>query len=113
MLSSTKNVFGKRSMYAITLIHLSSSLSCRCRVFNMETCQTIAGHGTATSHVPELILNVFTTMLGVRVARLLSYLLPKQPEFYGRQVITLHNQRDFMYFRRHRYVFNALFSASF
>jgi len=32
-------------------------------------------------------------------------LLPKQPEFKGRQVVTLHNQRDFIFFRRHRYVF--------
>jgi ribosome production factor 1 len=26
------------------------------------------------------------------------------PEFQGRQVVTLHNQRDFLFFRRHRYV---------
>jgi len=32
-------------------------------------------------------------------------MLPKQPEFEGRQVVTLHNQRDFIFFRRHRYVF--------
>lgn len=27
------------------------------------------------------------------------------PEFQGRQVVTLHNQRDFLFFRRHRYAF--------
>ncbi|KAJ2285595.1 Ribosome production factor 1, partial [Coemansia sp. RSA 2706] len=27
------------------------------------------------------------------------------PEFQGRQVATFHNQRDFIFFRRHRYVF--------
>lgn len=27
------------------------------------------------------------------------------PEFQGRQVCTFHNQRDFIFFRRHRYVF--------
>lgn len=26
------------------------------------------------------------------------------PEFEGRQVVTLHNQRDFLFFRRHRWV---------
>lgn len=26
------------------------------------------------------------------------------PEFQGRQVVTLHNQRDFLFFRRHRFV---------
>ena len=30
-------------------------------------------------------------------------LFPPLPEFQGRQVVTLHNQRDFLFFRRHRY----------
>ncbi|KAJ3381896.1 Ribosome production factor 1 [Entophlyctis sp. JEL0112] len=29
----------------------------------------------------------------------------KTPEFQGRQVATFHNQRDFIFFRRHRYIF--------
>ena len=29
---------------------------------------------------------------------------PQLPEFQGRQVVTLHNQRDFLFFRRHRCV---------
>lgn len=29
---------------------------------------------------------------------------PQLPEFEGRQVVTLHNQRDFIFFRRHRCV---------
>jgi ribosome production factor 1 len=32
-------------------------------------------------------------------------LFPPQPELAGRQVVTLHNQRDYIFFRRHRYVF--------
>jgi ribosome production factor 1 len=32
-------------------------------------------------------------------------LFPPQPEFIGRQVVTLHNQRDYIFVRRHRYVF--------
>jgi ribosome production factor 1 len=95
----------RKKIDAITLIHLPSGPSCRFRVSSVETCQKIAGHGNATSHLPELILNNFTTMLGVRVARFFHCLLPKQPEFHGRQVVTLHNQRDFIFFRRHRYVF--------
>jgi ribosome production factor 1 len=95
----------RKKIDAITLIHLPSGPSCRFRVSSVETCQKISGHGNATSHLPELILNNFTTMLGVRVARFFHCLLPKQPEFHGRQVVTLHNQRDFIFFRRHRYVF--------
>jgi ribosome production factor 1 len=30
-------------------------------------------------------------------------LFPQQPEFLGRQVVTFHNQRDFIFFRQHRY----------
>lgn len=95
----------RKKIDAITLIHLPSGPSCRFRVSSVQTCQKIAGHGNATSHIPELILNNFTTRLGVRVARFFHCLLPKQPEFQGRQVVTLHNQRDFIFFRRHRYVF--------
>jgi len=29
------------------------------------------------------------------------------PQFQGRQVVTLHNQRDFLFFRRHRYAFRS------
>jgi len=34
-------------------------------------------------------------------------LFPPLPEFQGRQVVTLHNQRDFLFFRRHRYAFRS------
>jgi len=95
----------RKKIDAITLIHLPSGPSCRFRVSSVQTCQSITGHGNATTHLPELILNNFTTRLGVRVARFFQCLLPKQPQFHGRQVVTLHNQRDFIFFRRHRYVF--------
>jgi ribosome production factor 1 len=95
----------RKKIDAITLIHLPAGPSCRFRISSVQTCQKISGHGRATAHFPELILNNFTTRLGVRVARFFQALLPKQPEFQGRQVVTLHNQRDFIFFRRHRYVF--------
>ncbi|EEB87542.1 hypothetical protein MPER_15075 [Moniliophthora perniciosa FA553] len=34
-------------------------------------------------------------------------MFPALPEFQGRQVVTLHNQRDFLFFRRHRYAFRS------
>jgi ribosome production factor 1 len=34
-------------------------------------------------------------------------LFPPLPEFQGRQVVALHNQRDFLFFRRHRYAFRS------
>lgn len=61
------------------------------------------GHARATPHHPELIQNGFVTRLGHAVGRMFQTLFPPLPEFEGRQVVTLHNQRDFLFFRRHRY----------
>lgn len=38
---------------------------------------------------------------------LLCSLFPAQADLEGRQVVTLHNQRDFIFVRRHRYVFKS------
>lgn len=68
---------------------------------------TAQGHARATEHFPELVLNGFVTRLGHTIGRLFQTLFPPMPEFQGRQVVTLHNQRDFLFFRRHRYAFRA------
>jgi len=65
----------------------------------------LPGHGNATEHYPELILNNFRTPLGLLTAHLFRTMFPPRPELEGRQVVTLHNQRDFIFFRRHRYIF--------
>jgi len=62
--------------------------------------------GHPTDHFPELILNNFNTTLGRRIGRFIGSMFPVQPEFRGRQVVTFHNQRDFIFIRRHRYVFD-------
>ena len=64
-----------------------------------------------TYFTAELILNNFTTLLGNSVGRLFGSLFPPQPQFRGRQVVTLHNQRDFLFFRKHRYMFASANSA--
>lgn len=63
------------------------------------------GHGNPTDHQPELILNGFRTPLGVLSATLFRTLYPATPEVQGRQVVTLKNQRDYIFVRRHRYGF--------
>lgn len=62
-------------------------------------------HGTSTSHVPEMVLNGFGTRLGHRVGRFLGSLFPHNAQFQGRQVATFHNQRDYIFVRHHRYIF--------
>jgi len=66
----------------------------------------ISNHGKATSHIPEIILNNFTTRLGHRAGRFFGSLFPHSPEFNGRQAVTFHNQRDYVFVRHHRYVFH-------
>ena len=51
---------------------------------------------------PQVILNNFGTRLGRRVGRFLGSLFPHAPQFEGRQVVTFHNQRDFIFVRHHR-----------
>lgn len=58
-----------------------------------------------TTHPCELILNNFVTRLGISVGRMLASLFPQQPDFRGRRVATFHCQRDFIFFRQHRYIF--------
>jgi rRNA maturation protein Rpf1 len=47
----------------------------------------------------------FGTRLGHRVGRFLGSIFPHNAQFQGRQVVTFHNQRDYIFVRHHRYIF--------
>jgi ribosome production factor 1 len=89
----------------LTIVHLPDGPSCHFSIANWVEGKKLPGHGNPTNHYPELILNNFRTPLGLLTARLFLTLFPPQPELQGRQVVTLHNQRDYIFLRRHRYVF--------
>ncbi|KAI8324708.1 Brix-domain-containing protein [Martensiomyces pterosporus] len=91
----------------LTLIHLPEGPTAHFRLTSIKGGKEISGHARATSHYPELILNQFTTRLGHTIGRMFAALFPQVPEFQGRQAVTFHNQRDFIFFRRHRYVFRS------
>lgn len=95
----------KKKVTGITFIHLPEGPTFYFSITSLTEGKKIEGHGKRTDHTPELILNNFNTRLGKTVGRLFQLILPQKPEIQGRQVITLHNQRDFIFFRRHRYVF--------
>ena len=95
----------KRKVTGITFIRLPEGPSFYFSISSIVNGKKIPGHGRATDHIPELVLNNFNTRLGNTVGRLFQSLFPHRPELIGRQVVTLHNQRDFIFFRRHRYVF--------
>ncbi|KAK6463105.1 anticodon-binding protein [Scheffersomyces coipomensis] len=97
----------KKKVTGMTFIHLPIGPTFYFSITNIKDAKRIEGHGNATNHIPELILNNFNTRLGKSIGRLFQSIFPKRPEIEGRQVITLHNQRDFIFFRRHRYVFRS------
>ncbi|CAK9787081.1 Brix-domain-containing protein [Cutaneotrichosporon oleaginosum] len=96
---------------ALTLINLPAGPTAYFKLSSVQLGSEIHGHGRATAHNPELILNGFTTLLGNSVGGMWAQLFPPMPQFRGRQVATLHNQRDFLFFRRHRYAFTSPTSA--
>lgn len=89
----------------LTFVHLPSGPSFTFSISNWIEGKRLPGHGNPTDHIPELILNNFRTPLGSLTAHMFRLVFPPQPEFQGRQVVTLHNQRDYIFVRRHRYVF--------
>lgn len=89
----------------LIISHLAAGPTAAFRFSSGTLTEAIKGHGRKTEHIPELILNNFTSRLGRRVGRMLGSLFPHRPEFVGRQVATFHNQRDFIFFRHHRYIF--------
>ena len=89
----------------LTIVHLPVGPSFHFTISSWIEGKKIPGHGNPTGHVPELILNNFRTPLGLITAHLFRSIFPSQPEVRGRQVVTLHNQRDYIFVRRHRYVF--------
>lgn len=92
---------------AITLVHLPDGPTAYFKLSSIQLTKKIFGHARATPHHPELVLNNFVTRLGHTVGRMFQTFFPPLPEFQGRQVVTLHNQRDFLFFRRHRYAFRS------
>jgi len=89
----------------MVISHLPDGPTAHFRVSSVKFCKEIKRSGELTDHQPELILNNFNTRVGHSVGRLLAALYPHDPQFHGRRVITFHNQRDYIFFRQHRYQF--------
>lgn len=89
----------------LAFVHLPHGPTFHFSISNWVEGKKLPGHGRPTEHTPELILNNFRTPLGLLTAHLFRTMFPAQPELQGRQVVTLHNQRDYIFVRRHRYIF--------
>ncbi|KAI9897139.1 hypothetical protein N3K66_008161 [Trichothecium roseum] len=94
-----------KKLTGMSIVHLPAGPTFHFTISNWIEGRKLPGHGNPTNHYPELLLNNFKTPLGLLTAKVFQTLFPPRPEFEGRQVTTLHNQRDYIFVRRHRYVF--------
>ncbi|KAI0816250.1 Brix-domain-containing protein [Xylaria sp. FL0064] len=88
----------------IDIIDIPSKISFHFSISSWVEGRKLPGHGNATNHYPELLLNNFSTPLGLVTAKILQTLFPKSPELEGRQCVMFHCSRDYIFFRRHRYI---------
>ncbi|OMO82340.1 Drug/metabolite transporter [Corchorus olitorius] len=97
----------RREPDALLMVCLPDGPTAHFKLSSLVLRKDIKNHGNPTSHEPELVLNNFTTRLGHRIGRFFQSIFPQEPNFRGRRVVTFHNQRDFIFFRHHRYIFDA------
>ncbi|ESN92637.1 hypothetical protein HELRODRAFT_185141 [Helobdella robusta] len=95
----------RKTPNGMIISHLPNGPTASFRLSNVVFGREIKRSGELTDHLPELILNNFTTTVGNRIGRLFATLYPRDPDFHGRRVVTFHNQRDYIFFRQHRYQF--------
>lgn len=95
----------RKMPHTLSVVKLPAGPTAVFKLSSVRLSKQIHNHGRSSSHTPELILNNLSTRLGVVVGRLFVSLFPHVPQFTGRQVVTFHNQRDFIFVRRHRYIF--------
>lgn len=95
-----------REPNGLHVIHLPDGPTAHFKLSNVRITKEIRrSHLEFTKHRPEVILTNFSTRLGLTVGRMLGALFHHDPEFKGRRAVTFHNQRDFIFFRHHRYEF--------
>lgn len=97
----------RREPDALLIIGLPDGPTAHFKLSRLVLHKDLKNHGNPTSHEPELVLTNFSTRLGHRVGRMIQSLFPQVPNFRGRRVVTFHNQRDFIFFRHHRYIFET------
>lgn len=93
----------KKQPDGLLVIHLPDGPTAHFRLSNVKITSDIKrSHKAITEHRPEVILNNFTTRLGLTVGRMLGSLFNINPEFEGKRAVTFHNQRDYIFFRHYK-----------
>lgn len=94
--------------YNLIISHLPEGPTATFRVSNFLTYAQLEDPAPRTEHYPELIFKNFDTRLGRRISRMMECLFPATRDYAGRAVATFHNQRDYIFLRTHRYIFDSL-----
>lgn len=63
-------------MFRLLVSHLPCGPTAYFKLSSFEPGAKIPGHGRPTSHIPEIILNNFSTRLGRRIGRFLGSFFP-------------------------------------
>jgi ribosome production factor 1 len=100
-------VCANHEVHTLMHLHLPEGPSAEWRITSIVLPKAIPGHATTSAHYPELIMKRFETRVGKLCSRMLRALFPLTPDFVGRRVAIFHNQRDFVFFRHYRYVFES------
>ncbi|KAK3194476.1 hypothetical protein Dsin_025786 [Dipteronia sinensis] len=85
-----------RAQYALLMIGLPNGPNAHFKLSKLVLRKDIKNHGNPTGHKPKLVLSNFTTRLGQCIGR-----IP------GKASCKFHNQRDFIFFRHHGYIFES------
>eukprot|EP01001_Neometanema_parovale_P007083 NODE_3404_length_1225_cov_125.700544_g3230_i0.p1 GENE.NODE_3404_length_1225_cov_125.700544_g3230_i0~~NODE_3404_length_1225_cov_125.700544_g3230_i0.p1 ORF type:complete len:372 (+),score=64.20 NODE_3404_length_1225_cov_125.700544_g3230_i0:59-1117(+) len=103
-------VIGEQNKVPAMMIvsHLPKGPTATFRISNFVTHKELPDSGVRSKHPPELNLKNFDTRLGRRMSRMFHALFKSKPDNSGRAIATFHNQRDFVFFRMHRYIFDSL-----
>lgn len=97
-----------RSPNGLVVSHLPEGPTAHFKLSNVKITKDLRkDFNQISAHRPEVILNNFTTRLGHGVARMLASLFHYDPQFTGKRVVTFHNQRDYIFFRHHKYDFKS------
>ncbi|CUG94107.1 RNA processing factor, putative [Bodo saltans] len=88
--------------------HLPEGPTATFRISNFLSNKELNNTAERTEHYPELIFKNFDTRLGRRIGRMLECLFPSTRDYAGRAVATFHNQRDYIFLRVHRYIFDSM-----
>jgi len=95
-----------RKPYSMIISHLPDGPTCEFKIFDVIYHDQMSGCAKSNNHSPELIFKNFNSKTGFRLSRILNGLFPHTPDMEGRQVVTFHNQRDYIFFRHHRFIFD-------